>query len=644
MIITSLRLTDFGIFYGTQTIAPLTPGLYVIHGHNGRGKTTLINAVRWCLYGRYFDRQDRPVPPEVTLNRQARREGRSEFVVEMAMRDGTDEYLLRRHQFVSAAGQTGSQQYIERNGRPLTAGERDRAVAAILSEQVSRFFLFDGEQLQRYESLLLQDAGSQLIKQGIEQILGLPVLDNALGDLAVVVEDLNKRLAREARRTQQLEQVAVRAEQAQADLEAKDRDIQDLEQQRSEQQRIIAEKDAFLQKYENELEQVKKLETLDEKITDLGVNKTHLEELLADHLREGWRDVLAAAVQPRVRELREAVLAGQKAIADDVVRRQLETSVEAHMCALCNQALDSEHVHQLTAQLAASAPVAVPKQDGADAAVLVQLLSPITNTGHIALAVGLDRDVAGLEGEILALRQEAGRLREVLENVPLGEVPNAQRERDQAQQELGRLGRALEDASRDRTEILERLQRARDEIRRSGQGPGQRSKLSRAIDLAENLRRIFATAKGRFRDDLRSAVEASAIEVFRQLTSEPEFASLRINNSYGLEILNSQGEVVTGRSAGQEQVVALALIAALNRNAQRQAPVIMDTPFGRLDPMHRANVLRFIPQLAEQVFLLVHGGEVRDEDLALIADRITERYELARVDPDRTTIAIEDAR
>jgi DNA sulfur modification protein DndD len=53
----------------------------------------------------------------------------------------------------------------------------------------------------------------------------------------------------------------------------------------------------------------------------------------------------------------------------------------------------------------------------------------------------------------------------------------------------------------------------------------------------------------------------------------------------------------------------------------------MDTPFGRLDPGHRANILRFVPTLGEQIVLLVHGGEIdRDRDLQHVAERIGGEY------------------
>jgi DNA sulfur modification protein DndD len=639
MIIDSLKLKDFGIFYGTQPL-DFKPGLYVFHGHNGRGKTTLLNAVRWALYGHYSDRQGRPVPSEVTLNRAARREGRREFSVEMTLRENGDEYMLRRTQFISPAGPSASTLYMERNNQALTAGERDRAIQQLLSERISQFFLFDGEQLQRYEALLLhEESATQLIKQSIEQILGLPVLENAIQDLEAIRVEFNKRLARLARQNQQLEQMAARAEQAQADLESKDADIQGLHAQEEIQEGLIRTSDEFLQKYENSLDQLKNLEALDEKIGDLQTQRKSLRGYLAEQLREAWRDVLAIAVQPKVEDLRGTLEQRQRALAAQATREQLENSLASNRCVLCDQPLGLEHERHMAEELARQEKVEMPADaTEPDDFARLPILASIVNTGHAEQAMNLDKEIAGLDSQELALKQESARLREALQNLPESDVTRAQKERDEAYQELGRVRSALELADADRAEIDERLRRAQDEIRKATPTSGEQAELARAIDLAESLRRVFEAAKSRFRDELRTAVEASASEVFVQLTNEPDFKRLEINDSYGLEIIDSRGEIVGGRSAGQEQVVALSLIAALNRNARRRAPVIMDTPFGRLDPDHRSNILQFISHMADQVFLLVHGGEVSDADLGAIAASINEQLELHRVDTDRTTI------
>ena len=65
----------------------------------------------------------------------------------------------------------------------------------------------------------------------------------------------------------------------------------------------------------------------------------------------------------------------------------------------------------------------------------------------------------------------------------------------------------------------------------------------------------------------------------------------------------------------------------------------MDTPFGRLDTKHRANILRFVPTLAEQVVLLVHGGEIdRSRDLASVASRIDTEYVIEHLTSSRSKI------
>lgn len=84
--------------------------------------------------------------------------------------------------------------------------------------------------------------------------------------------------------------------------------------------------------------------------------------------------------------------------------------------------------------------------------------------------------------------------------------------------------------------------------------------------------------------------------------------------------------------------MALSLIGALNRNASRRAPLMMDTPLGRLDKQHRANVLALLSDLAQQVFFLVHSAEVSDDDLAPIRGQIAKEWVLQRMGPERTEI------
>src|SRR5690606_35929867 len=107
----------------------------------------------------------------------------------------------------------------------------------------------------------------------------------------------------------------------------------------------------------------------------------------------------------------------------------------------------------------------------------------------------------------------------------------------------------------------------------------------------------------------------------------------------GLTIVDEKDRDVSLRSAGAEQIVALSLIDGLNQTGRSTGPVIMDTPFGRLDPRHRSRVLQYLPKSANQVVLFVHEGEVDPErDLMQINSKIGAVFALERVSSSQTKV------
>jgi len=100
---------------------------------------------------------------------------------------------------------------------------------------------------------------------------------------------------------------------------------------------------------------------------------------------------------------------------------------------------------------------------------------------------------------------------------------------------------------------------------------------------------------------------------------------LSINDQYGLSIVTKDGRElnrVEWNSAGEAQVVAISLIGALNKCACIEAPVFMDTPFGRLDTIHGEKILRYLSKMAEQVVLFVIDREFMQDDEKYIEDGI----------------------
>lgn len=111
----------------------------------------------------------------------------------------------------------------------------------------------------------------------------------------------------------------------------------------------------------------------------------------------------------------------------------------------------------------------------------------------------------------------------------------------------------------------------------------------RRVEICEQIHSIFEKGIEAYRDKLKSDVERDATELFLKISNDPDYVKLEINENYGLSMIHQTGEKPPFRSAGFEHIVALSLIGALHKNAPLRGPIIMDSTFCRLDPIHRGS-------------------------------------------------------
>ena len=104
-------------------------------------------------------------------------------------------------------------------------------------------------------------------------------------------------------------------------------------------------------------------------------------------------------------------------------------------------------------------------------------------------------------------------------------------------------------------------------------------------------------------------------------------------------MIHKSGEVVPLRSAGFEHVVALSLIGALHKNAPLRGPIIMDSPFGRLDPTHKRNITNTLPKMSEQIVLLAYTHEIDEQQARdTLGAALNKEYRLQRYSSFHTQI------
>jgi DNA sulfur modification protein DndD len=172
-----------------------------------------------------------------------------------------------------------------------------------------------------------------------------------------------------------------------------------------------------------------------------------------------------------------------------------------------------------------------------------------------------------------------------------------------------------------------------------GLAAARASRATAIVNACDSLEKVFDQSIQNLRENLRTKVQTLATQAFLQMTHQKAYRSLQINDAYGLTIIDDTDRPVSVRSAGAEQIVALSLIDGLNRTGRAAGPIMMDTPFGRLDLKHRTNILRYLPTAASQFILLVHDGEFRrDTDLVPLAERVGAAYEIREVNSRHSRI------
>jgi DNA sulfur modification protein DndD len=142
-----------------------------------------------------------------------------------------------------------------------------------------------------------------------------------------------------------------------------------------------------------------------------------------------------------------------------------------------------------------------------------------------------------------------------------------------------------------------------------------------------------------YEKDARRKIEEQINDILEEVAHKDY--RCRFNDNFGIElILNDKA---TPKSAGENQLLSLAFIAALVRFAADRvdaddlilkpgivAPLVLDAPLGQLDPSYQESVAGFLPKLAQQVVLLVSGSQGGERVLEALEPHVGAEYLLVQ--------------
>lgn len=649
----SLTVEDFGPFKGSQTIDFTNEdGVTFIWGNNGRGKTTLLNVFRYALYGKFQNRRGAVVDLTSLSNIESRSEGRYGFKVVLRMNNDSEQYELTR-QFKVRAGVTHPTKnddyeqtvYLKRGTSILSGAESEHILKLIMPEQVSRFFLFDGELLQEYEELLMEgtDIGAK-IKDSIEKILGVPVLTNGSTDADAVLDDYQKAKTKVAQSNKQTEQLGSQIAVIEAEIQEHTAELNRMRDELTQEQVKRNQLEGELEQNEHVKGLLGDMKALETSIAEKRARRDALLSSICLITKDAWRGLIGSRVntvlsavqtQVKIMEEKENTQKIAKRFLDD-----MKAAVEQKHCQLCDQDIDDTLIRKMEERIhdAESEYGGLSTEEAAQLRSLQNRRATLETmqfpSSKDKLEI-LEQQLSAVKVEISDDERKLKTIKEELERH--GDIEELATGMHERVKELSQVLKKIENLEEGKRLENDKITSARStlatlnaKLDRTATGADM-VRARQRVELCEKIHSVFEEGIGAYRDKLKGNVEKDATDLFVHISNDPDYEKLVINENYGLFMVHKTSEVVPLRSAGFEHVVALSLIGALHKNAPLRGPVIMDSPFGRLDPTHKANITKALPSLSEQIVLLAYTHEIDEQGArATLGASLKKEYRLTR--------------
>lgn len=657
MKILKLTLNNFGPYFGTQSLdldvsdnAPII----LVYGENERGKTSLLRAIRWCLYGEVLNQGGTLMDEREFANYDARdRKEPFDVFVEIEFEDQGVKSVLKRWMKVKESDleeiriETLSKGVDLRpnNGNPVAEKDIPEQISRMLHKDISDFFLFDGETLTRFEQRLRSaDTSAALVRTSIEKVLGLPALQLLSRDIETLASETNKEVQRVAKKSAENEKVLKDIDATSTGIHNKQNDLvelrrigKQLEDEKLELEKQLAKIDSIKDAYHER-------KSIRDSKSDLQRDISEIRDQIKVRISESWW----APAMPMLKEKAAAIdsmLAGNNQLLSEINELQrkkldLQVQISTKKCSSCQQVVNESQISNAQKEILEiekkleSLPTPISNVD--DIAFTKRQLNEFLEDGGVEERLReLDQDVLKRELRIDELNNKDRALTEVLSGNTL-DIAALESQYQRANDFIRESEREIEKKEFELTELKTQLRTLQNSLNRE---TTESSPVKREAALLSSLEEVLKDSLEGFRKSMREKVGEEASDIFTKLTTEPDYNGLTITGKYYLEIVDSQKRIISRRSAGAEQIVAMSLIGALVRCAVRQGPVIMDTPFGRLDTGHRRRILEWAPTIGTQVMLFVQSGEFdRERDLKFLGNKVGREYRIQREASNRSSI------
>ena len=657
-----LEMRNFKRFYGKH-ILDLTPDpsgkkpLILVGGDNGRGKTSIHEAINYALY------EDDDLPGIVTrpnylravsdrLNRRAVDEGQTDFAValELVASTGDAERCFRIERRWDIEGRRNVTPALQirpcltvcENGRPLEwigvdnpAGLQE-FLRSMLPPRIAPFFIFDGERIQEFAD---ESGHEQRMIEAIEDILHINVYKRLRNDLLTCVVDHLERNEVAPAETGDFFTLQQEAERIQGELETKRDRLAEIAREIEEQQRArrraeeelrriasphASQRDELIleqQRLEQELEAVKsEIQRVFEPLPIL------LAGALCKELQETLRREGQSITSPDgVVQLRQKVgLIEERVFVSPSPKPPSSAALSKSQSEFYRKRFRRVAEEVLDLSTSGTRARLHDIGEGDRQHILARLEAVAQHATSIRDAIDSRERIAG------DLRDIENKLQTTSDDPHVKEVIRLKQVTDENIGRLEEESRTVEAGIQQLEADLAVRQRQIEERQRTRQASTEAKRVIKIAQVARSTLDVFIK---RLAPEKLASLKKHFEEMYGRLRrpEDPVYAIDIDPVTWQIILKDKKGRALEKRvfSAGMKELYALSLLWALARASARELPIVIDTPVGRLDTTNRRALFeKYLPNAGHQVVVLSLDTEVDIQWAKQLSPFVSKQYRL----------------
>lgn len=663
MIIKSLTMKNYRPYRQPPKInfAYGDKNLTIIEGDNDLGKTTLLSAVSWCLYGddERYKKHSKPMC-NLEASKELKKGENLVVEVEVIMEDneGNDIIFTRKQKYKKTSTgkmhKEGKDDFKARKKTPtndIPLGDPKGYRETRLPDRLQEYFLFDGERLLEWFK-----GDTNTVKTEIEKLSQSNLIQKTIErtqtqreELNDALNELNKELAE---LNDEKEKLISANKDDLAELKKNKECIEKLTGKNEELEDELRLEGEDPEKLLGEIEGLKK---------DIEFNESHLNELKEKHLGfllNNFSRVLSYDLLNTFRNRKmeensiDIDLTNDEKHIYSISSKDIDFILNRKKC-MCGNDLNED---DLAIDLLSKIREDVIKIE--NNSKLTDIIKDLINDSNDIInniPKSFEDEVSKYWTKVNNLDEHLDNKKELLEikNEDYSKLQDEVDSENEIRNKIDNNSKLIE-GLKEKNVILQEninefepeMQRIERESKLSKNNHGDEKELSDKIDFCDNIIEHCEFLKAELGRKIHKSIENSVNEQFKKIYNgdgtRNKYESVLIDEKFNISLRETDGQIVTSinPSSGAQLAVALSFITSINSSTKFKLPQIMDTSMGRWGNRLRRNFAEVMPHLLDnnQLVFLLLDSENSFEFHEKISTNIGKEYELEFVTKDETTI------